>query len=546
MVRLRPLVLPLLLLCLACGGPGEKPVADTAAPPPVVDDQPRDGGTLYRRLDTDIATLNPVVSTSRSDRLVANLLFTPLIYIDRDLQPIPGLADSWEISDDGLLYTFDLNPKATFSDGRPVRPRDVIFTLEKILDPKSEAVQITGSFDLLDVARTRVVDEDTVEIAFKQALATQLIKFNDVIIVPEHVYAPGNFRKDYNDRAVGSGPYRLVRWVPGKEVVVERRADYWGKRPYIQTVVFKVIGDHGTAFNALKRGELDESIVPSDTWWRERNNPEVTKKIEFQRFYTRNYNFIAWNNRNPLLSDKRVRRALAMSIPIESIIKDIFHDTARAMTGHFTPDEWAYNPTVPAIRHDLDGARKLLAAAGFVDSNGDGVVEKNGRPFKISIVIIAGSSTAQQIAQMVQAELKKVGVQLDIALMDGAMAITRILAGNYEAAYLSWDLDPDPDPYILFHSSQIPPRGQNVVYYTNPEADRLIDAARRELDAGKRKDLYWRLHEVLSEDQPYAWIVQVSAKWAMSKRVHGVVPSRGFGLFNWYPAENDWWIAPER
>jgi peptide/nickel transport system substrate-binding protein len=534
-----------MLFCLACGGP-EKPVAATSTQPAVADDQPRDGGTLYRRLDIDIVTLNPVVSTSRYDRLVSNLLFTPLVQIDRDLQPIPGLADSWDISDDGLVYRFDLNPKATFSDGSPVRASDVIFTLEKILDPKSEAVQVAGSFELLDRARTRAVDEHTVEVVFKQPLATQLLKFNDVLIVPEHVYSTGDFRKDHNDKAVGSGPYRLVRWVPGKEVVAERRADYWGKRPYIQTVVFKLINDHGTAFNALRRGELDETIVSSDIWWRERNNPEVTKNIEFMRFYTRNYNFIAWNNRHPQLGDKRVRRALAACIPIESIIKDIFHDTARAMTGHFTPDEWAYNPTVPAVRYNLDEARKLLAEAGFADSNGDGIVEKNGRPFKLSMVIIAGSSTAQQIGQMVQAELKKVGVQLDLALQDGATAISRILAGNYEAAYLSWDLDPDPDPYILFHSSQIPPRGQNVVYYNNPEADRLIVEARRELDAGKRKDLYWRLHEVLSEDQPYAWIVQSSAKWGVRKRVHGVVPSRGFGLFNWYPAEQEWWIAPER
>ncbi|HEX7832782.1 MAG TPA: hypothetical protein VF787_24230, partial [Thermoanaerobaculia bacterium] len=126
-----------------------------------------------------------------------------------------------------------------------------------------------------------------------------------------------------------------------------------------------------------------------------------------------------------------------------------------------------------------------------------------------------------------------------------AMAIQRILAGNYEAAYLGWDLDPDPDPFALFHSSQMPPRGQNFVFFSNAEADRIIEAARQELDISKRKELYWRLHELLVDEQPYTWTVQVSSKWAINKRVRGVATSRGYGLFLWYPGELGWWIAKD-
>ena len=533
-----------MILSLACGRSEERaaPAAKAALP----DDTPRDGGTLVRRLDADVVTVNPVVSTSRYDRYVAQYLFTPVIQLDRDLHPAPGLASSWDISDDGLLYRFKLNPKATFSDGTPVRPADLLFTLAKIVDPASEAVQTAGSFEHLDLAHSRAIDDETVEIAFKRPLATQLTRFNDVLVIPEHVYSKGNFRRDFNDGAVGSGPYRLVRREAGKEVVLERRADYWDKRPYIQTVIFKIINDHGTAFNALKRGDIDETLVPSDTWLRERNNPEVTRTIEFQRFYTLNYNYIAWNNRNPLLHDRRVRRALAHSIPVEAVIQDLYHGTARAMTGPFTPDEWAYNPTVPATRYDPIEAKRIFTEAGWMDADGDGVLEKDGKPFRLELLIMSGSATTRQFAQMVQSELKKAGVQLEVVVMDGAMAIQRIVSGNYEAAYLSWDLDPDPDPYALFHSSQFPPRGQNFVFYQNGEADRLMDEARRELDVSKRKDLYWRLHEVLAGDQPYAWIVQVSAKWGLNKRVRGVNASRGFGFYLWYPGELDWWIAQER
>lgn len=534
----------MLFLCVACGG--EKKQVAPASAVAVDDDRPVDGGTLNRRMDIDVVTLNPIVGTNRYDRLVAQYLFTPLIHLDRNLQPIAGLAESWKISDDGLLYTFELNPKATFSDGTPVKASDVVFTLRKVTDPASEALQIAGNFEYLDLAKTRAVDADTVEIAFKQPLAAQLISFNDVLTVPEHIYGKGDFRKSFNEMAVGSGPYRLVRRVAGKEVVVERRGDYWGERPHIQTVVFKLIDSHGVAFNALRRGDIDESMIASDTWVREQKNPDVTKIIDFQRFYTLNYNFVAWNNRHPILGDKRVRRALAMCIPVESVVNDLYHGTARAMSGPFTPDEWAFNPRVPVVRHDVAAAKQLLATAGWIDRDGDGVLDRDGRKFKISILSMTGSATGAQIMQMIQSELRKAGVEVSIEMMDGAAAIQRILAGNIDGAYLSWDLDPDPDQYITFHSSQVPPHGQNFIHYSNPVADQLIEQSRREIDLSKRQELYWKLHEVLADDQPYAWVVQVSLKWGVNKRVRGVTASRGTGYFLWYPGELGWWIAPRR
>lgn len=534
-------------MSLACGREQVAPATGTAttASTSIADDTPQDGGTLYRRLEIDISSLNPICFSSKYDRYPAHYLFTPLVYLDQNLRAIPGLAKSWEISDDGKLYTFELNEKATFSDGKPVLASDVMFTLRKIVDPTSEAVQIVGSFEHLDLANSKVIDDHTIQIAFKQPLATQLIRFADVNVIPEHVYGKGNFRNDYNDTAVGSGPYRLVRRVAGKEIVVERRPDFWGERPHIQTVVFKIIGDHNTSWNAVKLGDVDETIVASDTWQREHTNPSLARYLEFTRFYTLSYNYIAWNNRSPLLSNKRMRRALAMTIPMDAVIQDLYHGTARAMTGPFTPDEYAYNPTVAPIRYDPDGAKRELASMGWLDTNGDGVLDKNGKPLRISLIMMTGSATTQQFGQALQDEMKRIGIDLELLMLEGAMAIQRIIAGNYEAAYLGWDLDPDPDPFSLFHSSQMPPRGQNFVFFSNPEVDRLIETARQEMDLSKRKEMYWRLHELLVDEQPYTWTVQVSSKWAINKRVRGVATSRGYGLFLWYPGELGWWIAKD-
>jgi peptide/nickel transport system substrate-binding protein len=177
---------------------------------------PHDGGMLVRRLSTDIATLNPVRVSTGNDRYVHKYLYTPVLYLDRDLQPIPGLAKSWTISPDGLIYRFKLNERATFSDGSPVRASDVLFTLRKIVDPVSEAPQVASFFEELDLTRSRTIGDHEIEVAFRRPLASQLIHFADVSILPERIYSKGDFNRDFNHLALGSGPYKLVKRDPGR------------------------------------------------------------------------------------------------------------------------------------------------------------------------------------------------------------------------------------------------------------------------------------------------------------------------------------------
>ena len=526
-----------LLFFAACNN--ERPL-----PAPVSEEAtPQDGGTLIRRLTGDVVSLNPVLAASIWDRYVDFYLFTPMIHFDAELLPIPGLAQKWEITPDGKRYTFHLNPAATFSDGTPVRASDVLFTLKKIVDPQTEAPQIAGGFEQLDLHSTQIIDDKTIVVGFKDALASQLTHFNDLLVLPEHVYSKGDFKADFATRAVGSGPYRLVRRVPGKEIVLERRPDFWGEKPHIKTVLFKVIVDDTTGWNAMKRGDIDETIIPSDTWLMESRRPDLQRTLDFRRFYTLNYNYIPWNTRDPVVSDPRLRRALAMCIDLQSIINNLYHGTARAMNGPFTPDQWSYNPEVPVIEYNPAAAQHILNSLGWLDTDGDGILDKDHKPLKIEMLITGGNSPSTPFSQLFQAELKKIGVQLSVTTLDPSAFIQRILAGNYECAYLSWDLDPDPDPFVMFHSSQIPPHGQNFVFYASPEADRLIEQGRREFDHSKRVAIYRQLHQVLANDQPYTWTVQVSAKWALNKRLRNVKEGKGWGLFNWYPGPFDWWIA---
>ncbi len=529
-------------MLFACAREERAPSAEA-----VDESKPQDGGTLVRRLEADIATVNPVLATSKYDRYVDNYIFTPLIYLDINLRPIAGLASSWDISPDGRTYTFHLNDKATFSDGTPVLASDVLWTLQKIEDPNGGAAQLAGDFENIDMSKTKVLDPHTIAMTFKEPLASQLSKFNDFIVLPEHVYSKGDFKNDYNLRAVGSGPYRLAKIDPQKEVILERRNDYWGQKPYLQTVVMKVLPDYVTGWNAIKRGDIDETNISSDTWLMESHRPENLRRFDFRRFYELSYNFVAWNEKNPLFQDKRVRRGLGMCVDIPSIINNLYHGTARAMNGPFTPDQYAYNPAIPVLAYDPIGAKALFNNAGWFDTNNDGVLDKDGKPFKFDLYIFAGSSVGAQFGQIFQQELKKAGVQMNIVQLDPAQLLKRVLAGDYQAVYMGWQMDAEPDIYAVFHSSQIPPKGQNFAYYNNPVADQLITQGRTELDFAKRKAILQQLDAVLAADQPYTWTIQVSEKWVLSRHLHGVKESRGYGLFTWYPGEFDWWIpANER
>lgn len=502
---------------------------------------PQDGGTLVRRLEADVNTFNMALMSTGPEREVLALLHDGLVEVNERLELSPGIAESWEVAPDRRSYIFHLNPRATFSDGAPVRASDVVYTVKTIADPASESAQLSSYFEGLDPLRTRVIDEHTVEVGFDKARASQLAAFN-IGILPEHFYSKGDFKNDFNDKVLGSGPYVLAKRDPGQQIILERRDNYWRKKPNIQRIVFRIIPDEAVAWSAVKRGDIDETRMTSDQWQLERNRPDVTSTIDIRRFYSLDYNFIAWNNRRPLLSDRRIRTALSMCLDRAAIINSVYFGTARIITGPFTPDQSAYDPDIPPIEFKPDEAAKILASLGWRDTNGDGLLDKDGKPLAIEVLLSSGNKTSNLQAQIFQDALAKIGVRLDLVQVDGATMISRALEGDYDATFLAWGLDLDPDPFSYFHSSQFPPNGLNIVYYSNPEADRLMEAAREELDPAARDELYHQLHQVLATDQPYTWTVQPSLKWALNKRIKGVRESNGLGLFLWYPGPDEWWI----
>ena len=518
---------------------------ETPAPPPppatttqAVESGPVAGGRLIRRLETDISTLNYVLQTSEDERQVLQYLYDPMIDFDANLEPIPGTVAKWEVEEGGKAYVLHIDPRAKFSDGQPVTAADIIFTLEKILD--EESMQFAAWFEALDRTQTKAVDEKTARIVFREPRVTQLITFN-IGVLPKHVYDKGDFQK--NSAVVGNGPYVLERRESGKSISLKRNESYWREKPYIDTVLFRVIADDNVAWNALKRGDIHVTRVNNDTWAREKD--AVADRVDFHNTWLLSWNGVPWNLKDPLFRDASVRRALAMAFDRQSVIDRLYHGQARAISGPFVPDTWAYNPEVQPTEFNPAAAAGLLSGAGWNDTNQDGIVDRDGKPFEFTLLITAGNKTSTDQAQIYQDSLRRIGVKMDIAALDASTFFDRILKGNYQAAFMAWVNDPDPDPYSLFHSTQTPPAGLNIVHYANAEADQLLERGRTTFDRPARIDMYHQFHDLIATDQPYLFMLQVGMKWAVDKRVKNVRVAKGVGLFLWRPGPFDWWIAKE-
>jgi peptide/nickel transport system substrate-binding protein len=525
----------LVLLLAAC-------VKETPQPPPAPPKKlaatSQDGGRLVRRLEGNVKSLNYLLQETEDERQVLSLMHDPLVDLDQNLAPVPGIATRWEVLDGGKTYVLRLDPRANFSDGTPVRASDVVFTLNKIFDAQSP--QFASWFEGLDRAQTKAVDERTVRVVFDEPHAGRVYSFN-LGVLPEHVYAKEkNFAT--TTKLVGTGPYVLKRRERDGGILLERRDDYWREKPAIATVLFRPIPDNAVAWRAMQRGDIDVSRIDNDTWVRVKDDPAVKQQIVFHDVWQLGYNCIVWNVDDPLLADARVRRALAMSFDRQTIIDQLFHGQARAVTGPFTPDQRENNPDATAIDFNPAAASGLLASAGWRDTNADGVLDRDGKKFMLTLLLMSGSAPSLGQGQVFQGALRKIGVQLEIKTLDDAAFYELVLNRKYQAAFLSWINEPDPDPSDLFHSKNLAPNGMNVTGYKNDEADQLMDAAARELDPAARVALYHQLHDVLARDQPYLWAMQVAEKWAVNRRVQNVRVAKGYGLFHWYPDSRAWWL----
>jgi peptide/nickel transport system substrate-binding protein len=504
-------------------------------------ESPVDGGLLRRRLNGEPTTLNAVLQSSTPEAEVLPYVQRNLLEFDAQMRLTPGLAERWAASADGLEYTLTLRPDAVWEDGRPVSARDAAFTIRKIHDPKIPSNLFKPLFEELE--SVEVLDERSFRVRFKNAYAFREMAFA-VPLLPEHRFAKQDFLRAKDNRApLSNGPYRVTSWKTGESLTLERNPRFAGPRGHFDRILFRILPDDTTAYRLLTAGELDEDQLNPGLKDRAIRDAAFHDCCRLLEFYNLDYNYVALNNRAPFFADARVRRALTMLLDRASIVRGLYKGSARIVSGPWAPDSPAYDAGLPALPFDRAAAARLLEEAGWIDSNGDGTRDRGGKEFAFDLLVSEGSEVGRQIDEMLASELARVGVTARVRILEWGAFVEKVDAGDFAAASLAWSaVDPNPDPYFYWHSSQCPPHGLNGGCYTNPEADRLMEEARREKDSLRRTEIYHRLHRIFRDDAPAIFVVNASQKYGFGSRVRGVTPSP-LSFFYW-PGALDWWAGP--
>lgn len=527
---MRPLV-RILAVCLAASlaAPGCRRRESAA---PAVSD------TLVRHLDGDASTLDPIVTAEELAMRVEDLIFRPLIGLDKERRFVPSIATSWAVSSDGLAYDLRLDPKARWEDGKPVTSEDVAYTIDRVRDPKIPAVIWKWGFD--DVKSVETPDPTTVIVRFAAPNAERLFAFT-LPVVSAAAYRKGT---GLDRQPVGTGPYRLESWTANQRIVLVRRADADASVDRFARIVFRIIPDGAVRFRAGSAGELDEFRVSRDERVAAGQSKAFLAKNRILKAPQFGVVLLRWNMKNPLLADVRVRLALAHCWNREEAAKRLYPpDGASLLSGPYPAGAPENAPEVRPVRYDPGESERLLDAAGWKPGP-DGVRRKGGKRLSFEILYPGPHAMSATISEIVRSAAQKVGIEILPRPLDWAAYAQRFAAGEFDLSPTGQQfIPPHLDQYTYFHSSEAPPEGENTGFYRNPAVDRALEAARRELDPAKRLELQREVHRLLAADPPCDFLWSVDQYWAVSTRLAGVEISP-MGLFHFLPGPFAWKPGP--
>jgi peptide/nickel transport system substrate-binding protein len=447
-----------------------------------------DRNTIVLLIENSPNNLDPRIGTDAQSERIGMLLFDSLVKRDEHFNLTPNVAASWE-TPDPLTYIFHLHSGIHFHNGALLTARDVKWTLDSML---SGAIRSTKTSSYSAIARVDAPDENTIIIHLKENDPALLWNLSDGAfgIVP---YGSG---ADFGSHPIGSGPFRFVSQQQDKEVMIERNPDYWQPqlRPKIERVCFAVVPDAITRALELRKGSADIEVtaLPADMV----NSLRSDQRLAFEQVAGTTYNYLAFNLRDPILRDVRVRQAIAYAINREPIIHYLYRDEVRPAESILPPASWAYH--APSVHYDYDPerAKALLDAAGYRTS-ADGI--------RFHLTMKTSTDEAPRlVAAVLQEQLHKVGIALDIRTMEFATFYSDVQKGAFQLYSLRWIGAEDPEMFeAVFASWSMPPNRWNRGHYSSPEVDSLIRRAKSETDQQKRAEVYAELQEIIARDLPY-------------------------------------------
>jgi len=539
------------------------------------------GDWIIQRELADPQSLNPVTLQDATGREFSLHVFERLMWSAgrENYDLVPWLAEAMpEETPDHLNYTYKIRKNVTFSNGKPLTGRDVVFTFKAMMNPLVDAAQSRQAIDMLKNVELVNGDDYTVKFTLSRPYFKAIYALSDIQIMSKDVLDPEGltdkfsfddcrdiasaqnnpavkkFADFFNSQEVnrgpqyliGSGPYIFEKWDTGQWVHFKRNPNYWNTTAvhgmaYPEKLIIRVIQDQSAATVAAKNKEIDLMYVtkPMD-FVKELANPEQFSMKKADP-YEPQFTYIGYNMKNVLFSDVKVRWALAYIVDRDLIIDKVQYGLATPIQGPvYFGDVKNYNPDLPAIEFNPEKSKQLLAEAGWKDSDGDGILDKmiDGKKvdFKFTYLLNTNESRKQTILVVADA-LKKIGIIAEIQTLEWSVFLEKIKKHEFEALMGAWVLsDYPPDQYQLYHSSQSKNDGSNYGSYSNPEADKLMEEYRAEFDEVKRIEIMKKIQKVFYDDQAYTFLWTPKAKYVYAERFKNV---------RWYPTPPTAYFTPE-
>lgn len=507
---------------------------DDAAPASGDASVPVRGGTLVVGVDSDPGTLNPVLRSTSLAGSILGVVNRGLVRMNARFEFELVIAHRLEWSDDGLQLTFHLRSDVKWSDGAPFVARDIEATYELFTDDR---VPTPRRSDFAPIASVEAIDDTTVVFAFTERGHENLFA-TAFQILPAHVIDtldPAEIQSwEINRRPIGCGPYQVVEWASNDRIVLERNPHYWLEPGHLDRIVFKVIPEESARLLQLEIGEIDFlDSVPSKEIERLRAKPEVV----LHQLGPRNLGYLVHNLQRPLLADARVRNAISYAIDRRAFIDGLLFGYGERLAHAVTPlMGWAYDASLPPHDRDLDRARELLADAGWEDTDGDGIVDRDGVPLRLEVKTRTGDPVRENGVLVLKSNLRAVGIDVVPRMLELSTALEQVRAGDFDIYMGQMAARLSPDLTYTFGTDG----GFNYGKYSDARVDSLLLLARQTVDRGQASPLYRQVQAIVYAAQPMTMLYATDPPAGVRVEVKNATPS----FLSPYDDIHRWWKQP--
>ena len=479
----------------------------------------------------DAIYLNPILASDSASSTINSYIFNGLLKYDKDLNLVCDLAEKYEVLNGGLTILFKLKKNIIWHDGKPFTVKDVKFTYEKLID---ETIRTPFSSDYLMIKKFNVIDDYTFSVEYESSFAPILESWC-IGIIPKHIFEKEDINNSkYNRQPIGTGQYKFNKWVTDQKIVLNANPDYYDGQPYIKQYLFRIIPDQSVQFLELRNETIDEITLTPDQWNAYQVFFKNYTKYEYPAF---SFTFLGFNLEKEPYNNKLFRQAINYAIDKKDIIKGVLSDKAKEANGIFPPQSWAYKEIEP-FEYNPTKALNLLKEIGF-SKNNQGLLDYNKQKFEINIITNQGNKSRELTAQIIQEQLKKIGLIVNVRILEWSTFINQYVnEKKFDAIILGWNIAVDPDQFSLWHSSQSSKGQYNFMSYKNDIVDELLVKARSTFNKEERIKYYHKIQDVMREDPPCIFLYYPQNLIAIHKRFNNVeLANAGIG-WNF----NKWWV----